>query len=139
MHYGSGREQPPGASVRHMGHPMKSELRQGERIVKKGAASLETAFDTAGGKLYLTSHRLVFEAHMFNFRRGTTVVDLADIQSLRTAWTKWSGFIPFPNVLSILTRQGTEYRFLLFARNRWFAAIETQGRVARVLQRKGVT
>lgn len=45
---------------------MKTELRQGEQIVKEGAANLQKNIETVGGKLCLTNQRLVFEAHKIN-------------------------------------------------------------------------
>ncbi len=106
---------------------MKTELQQGEKIVKDGSANLQKNIETVGGKLFLTNQRLVFEADKTNVQRGTTEVELSSIQSLRTRWTKVLGFIPlFPNSLAVFTKQGKEYRFVLFDRHAWAAAIEAQ-------------
>lgn len=104
---------------------MKIELRQGEQIIKEGAANLQKNIETVGGRLCLTNRRLVFEAHKLNVQGGTTEVELSDVQSLQTSWTKFLGLIPlFPNSLSVYTKQGKEYRFVLFDRAAWAAAIE---------------
>ena len=106
---------------------MKTELRQGEQVVKEGGANLQKYIETVGGKLCLTNQRLVFEAHKINVQGGTTPVELSDIQSLRLCWTKFLGLIPvFPNSLAVFTRQGIEYRFVLFGRQAWATAIEAQ-------------
>ncbi|MBN1954179.1 MAG: hypothetical protein JW900_03920 [Anaerolineae bacterium] len=106
---------------------MKTELRQGEQIVKEGAANLQKNIETVGGKLYLTSQRLVFEAHKINIQGGRTEVELSNIQSLRPCWTRFLGLIPlFPNSLAVFTKQGKEYRFVLSGRHAWAAAIEEQ-------------
>ena len=77
-----------------------------------------------GGKLYLTNQRLVFEAHEINIQGGNTEIELSDIQSSKKCWTKFLGFIPLmPNSLAVYTKAGEEYRFVLFGRGTWEAAI----------------
>lgn len=103
---------------------MKSELRSGERIIKEGAANLQKNIETVGGRLYLTNQRVVFESHKFNVQSGVTEIEIPSIQSSEPAWTKFLGFLPiFPNSLSVYTKQGKEYRFVLFGRGAWAAAI----------------
>lgn len=105
---------------------MKTEMRQGERIIKEGAANLQKGVETVGGKLYLTNQRLVFEAHKVNVQGGVTEVALPDIQSLQKRWTKFLGIIPlFPNSLAACVK-GEEYRFVLSGRSSWASAIEAQ-------------
>jgi hypothetical protein len=102
-------------------------LRPGERVIKEGPANLQKSLETVGGKLYLTNQRLVFESHQINVQRGTTEVPLAHIHSSRPCWTKFLGVVPlFPNSLAVATQQGEEYRFVLFGRHAWSAAIESQ-------------
>ena len=106
---------------------MKTELREGEQIVKEGPANLQKNIETVGGKLCLTTQRLVFEAHKINIQGGVTELELSDVQSSRPCWTKFLGFIPlFPNSLAVYSKQGKEYRFVLFGRHGWAAAIEAQ-------------
>lgn len=103
---------------------MRTALREGETITREGAANLQRNIETVGGHLYLTSERLVFEAHRFNLQRGTTVVELGDVLSLVPTWTKFLGVFPvFPNSLSVHTRQGQEHRLVLFGRSVWAHAI----------------
>ncbi len=104
---------------------MGAELRQGEQVIKEGAASLQKNVETVGGRLRLTNQRLLFEVHKFNVQRGVTESELPSIQASRPCWTKVLGLLPlFPNSLSVFTHQGTEYRFVLFGRHTWAAAIE---------------
>jgi len=106
---------------------MKTELRQGEQVVKEGAANLQKNIETVGGKLWLTNQRLVFEAHKMNVQGGTTEIELSSVQSSRPCWTRLLGIIPlFPNSLAVFTKQGKEYRFVLYGRHAWAAAIEAQ-------------
>jgi hypothetical protein len=105
---------------------MKTELKQNERVIKQGAANLQKGFETVGGKLYLTNQRLVFEAHQINVQGGITEIELSEVQSTQKCWTKFLGFIPLmPNSLAVYTKDGEEYRFVLFGRGAWAAAIHT--------------
>jgi len=75
----------------------------------------------------LTNQRLIFEAHILNVQRGVTDIELPSIQTSRPCWTKFLGLLPlFPNSIAVFTQQGREYRFVLFGRNAWAAAIEAQ-------------
>ena len=106
---------------------MRTELRQSEHVIKEGAASLQKNIETVGGRLRLTNQRLLFEAHKFNVQRGVTEIELPSIQASHPCWTKFLGLLPlFPNALAIFTQQGREYRFVLFGRHAWAAAIEAQ-------------
>lgn len=103
---------------------MKTELKQNEQIIKQGGANLQKGRETVGGKLYLTNQRFVFEAHKINFQRGSTEINLSDIQSSERCWTKFLGFIPLmPNSLALYTKADKEYRFALCDRGAWAAAI----------------
>jgi len=104
---------------------MKTELRQGEQVIKKGSANLQKNIETVGGKLYLTNQRLVFEAHKFNVQRGVTEVELSNIQAVSPCSTRQWGLFPiFPNSLAVYTKHGEEYQFVLFGRSAWVLAIE---------------
>lgn len=106
---------------------MKTELKQNEKLIKTGVANLQKGIETVGGQLYLTNQRLVFEAHKFNVQGGTTEIALSDIKSSKKCWTKFLGFVPvMPNSLAVYTNAGKAYRFVLFGRGAWAAAIEAQ-------------
>ncbi len=104
---------------------MKTELRANENIVKEGPANLQRGAETVGGKLTLTSQRLVFESHRFNIQTGASEIPLEAVVSATPCWTKLLGFIPIgPNSLSVKTRDGEEYRFVLWGRPAWIMALE---------------
>ena len=106
---------------------MKTELRQGEQVIKEGPANLQKGIETVGGKLFLTNQRLVFEAHKFNVQGGVTELDLSTVRSSHPCWTRFLGVIPvFPNSLAVSDEQGKTLRFVLLGRHEWAAAIEEQ-------------
>ncbi len=106
---------------------MNTALRPGERVLKEGDANLQRGIETVGGSLCLTDQRLVFEAHRFNVQRGATEVELSSVRATEPCWTKFLGVIPlFPNSLAVFTHEGAEYRFVVFGRGAWAAAIDAQ-------------
>lgn len=102
------------------GNKVKTELNTNESLIKKGAANLKKGIETVGGYLYLTSQRLIFEAHAVNFQGGNTIIDLSNIDSTDKCWTKFLNLIPLmPNSLAINSKTGEVYKFVLFRRNTW--------------------
>ncbi|AZZ93534.1 MULTISPECIES: GRAM domain-containing protein [unclassified Hahella] len=102
-------------------------LAPGEDILKEGAANLQKNVETVGGKLYLTNQRLVFRAHALNVQGGVTEIPLAQVCKLTKCWTKLFGVVPlYPNSLAISTHDNTVFRFVLFGRDSWRAAIAEQ-------------
>jgi hypothetical protein len=96
-----------------------------ETPVKDGGANLQRGLETVGGRLYLTSQRLVFESHAFNIQTGSTIIPLASITGARKCWTRLLNLIPlFPNSIAVSTTEGKEYRFVTFGREAWIAAID---------------
>jgi len=104
---------------------MKTILKKNEVLIKDGSANLQKNIETVGGKLYLTNERVIFEPHAFNVQSANVEIEIVDIHSSLPCWTKFLGFFPiFPNSLAIFTRKGIEYRFALFGRHAWAAAID---------------
>ncbi|MBY0459734.1 MAG: hypothetical protein K2V38_20640 [Gemmataceae bacterium] len=103
---------------------MNTRLRRDEDVIRESAANLQRGIEAVGGWLYLTTRRLVFEAHAFNVQSGATVIPLEDVQDIYKCWTKFLGLIPvFPNSLAVETTRGKTFKFVLFDRDRWARAI----------------
>lgn len=97
----------------------------GGETIKKGKANLQHGIETVGGVLSLNNDRLTFKPHDTNFQRDPVVIGVSEIQLVTKSWTKFLGFIPlFPNTLSVETA-GETYRFVLFDRDEWAAAIQS--------------
>lgn len=107
---------------------MKTILANNETLIHKGSANLLYKLDNTGGKLYLTSERLVFEAHKLNFAFGTQEIPLLKIKTVDTGWTKFLGFIPlFPNAVLVTTTEGKRFRFAVWGRKKWVKRIHNAG------------
>src|SRR3954467_9908174 len=99
---------------------MHSDLGGGERIVHQSGANLQRGIETVGGHLFLTTRRLIFEAHQFNVKTGRTIIHLRDVEDVWKCWTKLFGFVPiFPNSLAVATAKGKTYKFVMFGRGAW--------------------
>lgn len=95
-----------------------------EEPLRDGPANLQRGWESVGGRLFLTSHRLVFEPHGVNAQKHRFVVRLTDIDSVQKCWTKLFGVIPIaPNSLALEVRDGTTYKFVLVGRGAWADAI----------------
>ena len=104
---------------------METEFLDGETIVKETAANLQRGIETVGGRLYLSSRRLIFESHPFNIQTGATAVSLDDVVGVRKSWTRFLNVIPvMPNSIAVTTKDGTEYRLVLNDRGGWVEAIK---------------
>jgi hypothetical protein len=103
---------------------MHTELRDDEEVIRDGRANLQRGIETVGGYLYLTTRRLIFEAHAFNVQSGRTVIPLRDIEDASPCWTKLFGLVPiFPNSLAVFTTKGKTFRFVIGDRDGWRIAI----------------
>jgi hypothetical protein len=103
---------------------MKTELNQGEKLIKKGPANMQRGVETVGGRLYLTDQRLIFEAHAFNVQSGVSEIPIDSVIGVRRAWTKLFGVIPLaPNSVVVTLSEGSEHSFVLARRQSWLDAI----------------
>ena len=67
---------------------MKTQLLPGETLIKDGAANLQRGIETVGGRVHLTSQRLVFESHAINVQTGITIIPLESITGVDPVrWT----------------------------------------------------
>jgi hypothetical protein len=103
---------------------VKTRLRRDEEVIRDSAANLQRGIEAVGGWLYLTTERLIFEAHIFNLQSGATVIPLRDVGKMWKTWTKMLGLIPiFPNSLAVATAKGKTFRFVISGRDEWIIAI----------------
>lgn len=99
---------------------MNTKLLENEHILKEGSANYFNRGNglfigqSAGGKLYLTNQRLLFEGHGFNVGREAVVVYLKDIISCSTG---------FPNTLTLLTERNEEFKFAVNGKKDWYNKI----------------
>lgn len=96
------------------------ELRGGERIVRSGAANHWRGSEAVGGKLYVTTQRIVFVPHGMNIQKGIASYDVSAISRVER-----SGFLR--NQLTVDFADGGSERFVVFRATGWLRLIESLG------------
>ncbi len=100
-----------------------SFLTPGEKILMEGAANMQQIGGiNKGGKLVLTSKRLAFIAHSFNFGSKYDEILLPNIVAQGNTLNI---FTPTPNMIKVVTNFGKEYQFVVTKKQRdlWLNAI----------------
>lgn len=87
-------------------------------------ANMIRGLESVGGRLHFESHRMVFRPHLINIQRGGTVVPYADIASVRKRNTL--GLVP--NGLLVTTKDGDEYKLVVWNRSKIIAFLDEQAR-----------
>jgi hypothetical protein len=102
---------------------MQTPWLPGETLVHEGAANLWRGPEAVGGRLTLTTERLIFESHGFNVQTGTTIVHRAEIIGAAPYPKKLFGFIPINNHLAVRLRDGGTLVFVVNGRARWLGLL----------------
>ncbi|MCL2478028.1 MAG: hypothetical protein FWF22_00900 [Treponema sp.] len=76
-------------------------------------ANLFRGIEGVGGRLKVTSKRLVFTSHMFNLQRGITEIPISNIDHLER--DKGLGLID--NQMVVVLKSGVRYKFVLNKRD----------------------
>ena len=101
---------------------MAIRLRSGEQVLAEKAANLFRGIEAVGGRMTVTNQRIFFEPHMLNIQTIPAEIPLAHVAEVGKRNTL--GIIP--NGLSIITKGGEEYRFVVWGRERLIDLIQSQ-------------
>lgn len=93
--------------------------KESETLEADVAANFFRGMEAVGGRMKITSRRILFEAHIFNIQREPAEILLEDISEIRKISTL--GIVP--NGLLIRTKTGIEYRFVVWKRKHLIALI----------------
>jgi GRAM domain len=77
------------------------------------AANLFRGAEAVGGRLQITTHRILFKAHAINIQKEPAKIDLKDV--VEAGKRNTLGLVP--NGLYVRTKDGTEYKFVVWSRN----------------------
>jgi hypothetical protein len=99
---------------------------QSEEILADVAANLFRGIEAVGGRLKITSRRVVFEPHAFNLQKMSAEMFLSDIVEVSKRNTM--GIVP--NGLLIRTKAGVEYKFVVWQREKLIKIIQSKIRNA---------
>jgi hypothetical protein len=89
-------------------------LNDDEEILRKGAATQVVSYEGIGGKLLLTSKRLIFVSHSFNFQRREEAIAIKDIIAIVS---RHSDYIS--RKISIHLDDKTVKEFIVYKRTVW--------------------
>jgi GRAM domain len=84
------------------------------------AANLFRGAEAVGGRLQITTHKLFFLPHAVNIQRTPQEIDLKDITEVGPRNTL--GLVP--NGMYVRTKDGTEYRFVVWGRSNLIKIIQ---------------
>ncbi len=88
---------------------IQPELLNDEIIEEEIFANLFRGLEGVGGKIFLTNQRLVFKSHSLNIQKGQTNIIYLDIDSIHKRKTAKL----VDNGIKIITKEGTEYNFVV--------------------------
>jgi hypothetical protein len=88
---------------------IQPELLNDEIIEEEIFANLFRGLEGVGGKIFLTNQRLVFKSHSLNIQKGQTNIVYLDIDSIHKRKTAKL----VDNGIKIITKEGTEYNFVV--------------------------
>jgi len=83
-----------------------------EEVLFKGPANLIKNIEAVGGNIEITDKSILFESHVINIQSGATSIPLEHISHYKLGNSL--GFIP--NKLTIVTKKGIEYKFVVSKR-----------------------
>ena len=99
---------------------------QSEEILADVGASLFRGIEGVGGRLKITSRRVLFEPHAINLQKIPAEILLSDIKEV----TKRNTMGLIPNGMMVTTKAGVDYRFVVWGREKLISLIESRIRKA---------
>lgn len=91
-----------------------------EATLTRVAANLFRGVEAVGGHLEITTHRLLFKPHAINIQKEPTEINLTDIVEVGKRNTL--GLVP--NGMYVRTKDGVEYRFVVWGRTNLIKIIQ---------------
>jgi hypothetical protein len=101
-------------------YPQTVDLEQGEILVGAYLANrYKHLYNADGGKLFITTQRLIFEPHAFNIDTRPEEIPLSAIESVGPFWA----FI-VPNGMKVILNDGSVYKYVVNRRGYIMKEIE---------------
>jgi hypothetical protein len=99
-----------------------AEQEQPEQILSDAGANMFRGIESVGGRMKITTRRVLFESHAINLQKMPAEISITDIAEVGKRNTL--GLIP--NGLFIRTKTGVEYKFVVFGRDKLIRIIQDQ-------------
>ncbi|MCU9613164.1 GRAM domain-containing protein [Caldibacillus lycopersici] len=88
-------------------------------LVNKVPANLFRGIESVGGRLTITNKRVLFQSHKINIQSGATEILISDIAAV----VKRNTLGLVPNGISIVLKNGTEYKLVVYKRDKLIKTI----------------
>lgn len=97
-----------------------------EKIIREGKANSFTFINSRGGKLAITDRRVLWQGHGFNVGAQADIIELKNIAAYGKCATIsiFNLLIPIPNAFYISTNDGKTYKYTVYKRKEWLAALD---------------
>ena len=93
---------------------MLTPILRGEKIIKEGLANHWREIEAVGGRLFLTSQRIVFESYALNIQTGNTIIPISEINFIEKG---------FPNIMNIYSGNNLKNAFVVWGRTKLIRSV----------------
>lgn len=101
---------------------IQDESNENEMILADKVANLFRGIESVGGRIKLTTKKLVFKAHAINIQKQEVEIPINNIERIE----KKNSLFIIPNILAVILKSGVEYKFVVFGRNNLISLIEAE-------------
>jgi transcriptional regulator with XRE-family HTH domain len=101
---------------------LQNESIENEMILADKVANLFRGIESVGGRIKLTTKKLVFKAHAINIQKQEVEIPINNIERIE----KKNSLFIIPNILVVILKSGVEYKFVVFGRNKLISLIEAE-------------
>jgi len=102
-------------NIFNRGNKIQVELQENETIIKEGFANHKLKFESVGGKLFLTTKRLIFKSHKINIQKHIFELELNNISNC----DRYKTMGIFSNGMKITKDNKTIEKFVVNSPDEW--------------------
>lgn len=106
-------------AISSAGKSIEIKLSENEIVDYEGPANLFRGVESVGGKLFLTTKRVIFKSHKLNIQTGETDIEYSSISEVHPR--KTGGIID--NGIRIKTHDGKDFDLVVNDRENWLAKL----------------
>lgn len=96
-----------------------TDLEAGEKLIVDKAANMKKGLEYVGGRIAITTKRVIHAPHRINVQSDQTIIPISDIEFV----TSFNQFGFLPTGIKIKTKDGLEYHFIVWGRMKLISAI----------------
>jgi transcriptional regulator with XRE-family HTH domain len=101
---------------------LQAESNDDEMILADKAVNLLRGIESVGGRMKLTTKKLVFNPHAINIQKQEVEIPINNIERIE----KKNTLFIIPNKIVVVLKSGVEYKFILFGRDKLISLIKSE-------------